>query len=487
MKSILIANVGNRDGKYDNQDIKPPRLYGKDYLERFEAVHEHLTFPIIGKGLDCVFQELKNQPLDCLILFYTDQNQNEVEDRHYQADTLYFADLIEKLAAIRLPRQIRRIIKIRIPRTPNDYDFTYEFFSDELEKIEQEIKPERIFLSPAGGIPACNMNLLLQGSRIFNRRAVTLLIPENPDKPAKLQKLGELLNRENNRRIVRRLLDEYDFGGVAELLENETDSVSRSLLALARSVQYRLYFDFDSALKYLDDVNPEILQWPVSGWKNFSSIEQLVDQIKAELKAVKAEANPIHGGLNELDSIEAGLELHRRLNAEVLLNAKIKWLSKQYIDFLGRIFRLQEGVLRWVFEKETGYSADSHQFPNDFSDLLNQNPDFVVYLNENPINGRTPVACHLNRGTLLLYLQFITQVHSEYKPVLKHCNKLDHLAALRNKCALAHGNAAINDRIILEKYGPDVWRNLSALSEAFLLDDHLPQIDCIREIILENF
>jgi hypothetical protein len=113
------------------------------------------------------------------------------------------------------------------------------------------------------------------------------------------------------------------------------------------------------------------------------------------------------------------------------LNAKIKWLSKQYIDFLGRIFRLQEGVLRWVFEKETGFSADALRFPADFGTYLERDPDFAKYLNDNSINGKTPVTPHLNRGTLLLFLNYINTKNQKYKAVLKQCNKLDHLAALR--------------------------------------------------------
>ncbi|MFA4907403.1 MAG: hypothetical protein WC602_03970 [archaeon] len=486
MKAIYLANVGNRDVKYDNEEIKPPRLTGKDYLERFDMVAEHLNFPIIQKGLTCIFEELNGSPLDQLILFYTDQDPNEVAEKHYQSDTLYFAEIIERLVHLHLSGRIREVVKIKISRNPNDYDYTYDFFSRELEKIERELKPDRVFLSPAGGIPACNMNLLLQGSRIFTRRAVTLLIPENPDKPAKLQKLGELINRENNRQILKRLLDEYDFGGAAELLENETDAISRSLLALARTVQYRLYFDFLSALNYLDQIEPDILRMPESYASPFVSLENLMTIIRENLLAVSKTTDPIHGGEIDPEKSSTWLELQARLNAEVLLNAKIKWLSMQYIDFLGRIFRLQEGVLRRIFEKVTNYSADGEHFPNDFETFLQQDPNFLVYLSQNRINGKTPVAHRANRGTLLLFLRYLESSGKDYHNVLKHCDKLDHLAALRNKCALAHGNTAVNSEIITKKYG-DVWKNLSALSEAFGLDDLLPQIECIKKLIIENF
>ena len=160
MKAIYLANVGNRDVKYDNEEIRPPRLYGKDYLDRFDTVREHLAFPILQKGLTLAFQELSGKPLDFLILFYTDQNVEEVQEKFYQNDTLYFADIIERLILLKMPNNVREMVKIKIPRTPNDYDFTYEFFSEKLEELEREEKPDLVFLSPAGGIPACNMNLL---------------------------------------------------------------------------------------------------------------------------------------------------------------------------------------------------------------------------------------------------------------------------------------------------------------------------------------
>jgi len=327
----------------------------------------------------------------------------------------------------------------------------------------------------------------MQGSRIFTRRAVTLLIPENPDKPAKLQKLGELINRENNRQVLHRLLNEYNFSGVAELLENETDAVSRSLLALSRMVQYRLYFDFSSALNYLGQIDPQLLHLPQSFASEFVSIENLLNIIGDNLRAIIKTAEPVHCGIIDTEKSSAWLELQILLNTEVLLNARIKWLSKQYIDFLGRVFRLQEGVLRWVFEKVTGFSADGEHFPDDFVAYIQQDTSFSDYLSKNRINGKTPVAHRLNRGTLLLFLRYLESSGKDYQNVLKHCDKLDHLAALRNKCALAHGNAAVNSEIIRKKYGPDVWKNLSALSKAFGLDDLLPQIECVKKIILENF
>jgi len=487
MKTILMANVGNRDVKYENEDIKPTRLTGKDYLERFDQTSPHLTFPILRKGLECIFSELQDQPLDYLILFYTDQDPQEVADQHYKSDTIYFAELIERLIKIRLPEKIREIRRLKIPANPNDYDSTYEYFSGQLEQIEAELHPDRVFLSPAGGIPACNMNLLLQGSRIFNRRAVTLLIPENPDKPAKLQKLGELINRENKRQIMRRLIDEYNFGGVAELLENETDPVAKSLLYLARAMQYRLYFDFKSALNFLNKVKPDDLEMPTSKWNSFGSVENLLNIFKDNLNAVIPQITSVNGDVTDPIQKENWLQLQTNLNAEVLLNAKIKWLSKQYIDFLGRIFRLQEGVLRWVFEKETGFSADALRFPADFGTYLERDPDFAKYLNDNSINGKTPVTPHLNRGTLLLFLNYINTKNQKYKAVLKQCNKLDHLAALRNKCALAHGNIAINEQIITEKYPKNVWKNLSGLTRAFNLPDLFPQVECIKNILIEKF
>jgi hypothetical protein len=43
---------------------------------------------------------------------------------------------------------------------------------------------------------------------------------------------------------------------------------------------------------------------------------------------------------------------------EVAYSAEIAWRNGRYADMLGRIFRFQEGVLRWIVERYLGLPTD---------------------------------------------------------------------------------------------------------------------------------
>lgn len=493
MKAILLANVGNRDVKYHNEDIKPPRLYGKEYLERFDMVYVHLTFPIIEKGLKCIFAELNEIPLDQLILFYTDQNPDEVDEKHYQSDTLYFAEIIERLIHLQLSDKIRGVTKIKIPRNPNDYDYTYDFFSRELEKIESELKPDRVFLSPAGGIPACNMNLILQGSRIFTRRAVTLLIPENPEKPAKLQKLGDMINRENKRQILHRLLDEYNFGGVAETLEGETDATAKSLLALARMMQYRLFFDFKKALDYANQIKPKLISDHSSDGNTFDT------WLKSQQELLRMLSKELHCNSFKIPEERKTdrFNLNRKILAEILANAFIKWYSHQYVDFIGRIFRLQEGLLRLFYEERTGNISNigddktlKKTLKNAYIEWLNsEGKGFAEYAERKFSKENETMGKYLSQKVLMLFLEYCCQQEPELNEQLDIIYKIEHLSHLRNKSIIAHGNKPVTKEIINQICGEKnkILKTLHKIEHVWGIEDCFPDYQRVKDIILKNF
>ena len=448
MSVIYIANVGNRDVKHDGIDKYSPRLIGKNWLERFDNVCKHLDFPIIRKGLESVLENLGTRPVDKVVLFFTDQDPDATEERHWQNDTLYFADLTKKLILEKLSGKVIDIELIKITGAPYDYDEMFTYYSKKLEKINNTDSVELAFLAPAGGIPACNMGLVMHGSRIFGVRSQAILISEVKDATPKYLNIASEIIRSHNRSALNKMLDNFNFGGVDNLLATAKDSKDISLRHLAQYVQYRLSLDFTSALEILDQANFSLI----------TDDSVFIEQIRQDTIRFTYETEPLHSAANE-NVKKQYCDLKRFQLCEICLNALIKYKSRQYTDFVGRIFRLQEGAARWFFEYYTGYSTNigrKFSYKDDF-DKYSHTPagkDFVEYLKK---KKRKNYRYEPNRIILTKFWDFYLINNSDsskdlYPEMLTFCKKIDNLGDLRNESSLAHGFAAITAGIIADKY-----------------------------------
>ncbi|MCF7740525.1 MAG: hypothetical protein K9N00_01905 [Candidatus Marinimicrobia bacterium] len=489
---IYIANVGKRDLTYNSQLVRPPRITGRDYLERFNELKDKLEFPIITKGLDKVLQGSSQKSIKNLYLFYTDQNKDEVDERHWESDTIYFAKIIKKLIQERRSQQIEKIIPIPIQAAPNDYSTMFDFFADQLEKIKSNpnFKVRNAYLAPAGGTPACNMSLVIYGTRIFANWAKTLLIPENKNKKAREIDLSNSIIHEFNQTVVEEMLN-YNFSGAAEVMKREGSW--KNLVKLAQYMQYRLYFDMEKAEKLISQVKSNRIKLPPDLQSEYENTGDLIQELKESVSIFNQEYTPLYKGLDE-KACKTWLDMQKKRIVELSLNIRMKWFSRQYVDMLGRIFRLQEAILRYVFENETGYSADSGKNYDDFYTYLgNEGKEFDRYLTVNLKKSKPNSRAYnksLNSKTLYWFLKYLhdEKGRNDLSDILNLINKLRQLRDLRNKSIVSHGYKPVSREKIRQIYGKrKLVKSMQNISSYFGLQDRYDQVEYIKKLILFNY
>lgn len=476
MSVLYFANVGNRDVKHAEINQVIPRLSGKEWLDDYDNRKTKLNFPILRNGLGHALEQLNGKPIDKLFLFYTDQKKETVIERHYQSDTIFFAEIIKRLIAEQMSDRVKSVNLVRIDGAPNDYDEMYRFYGKELETICKHEKADCTFFAPAGGTPACNMTMVLHGSRIFQHKSRVILISETPGSTPKSLNISSEIIRNHNRKALEKMAEHYDFGGIVELLREDERPAIEQLCKLAECMQYRLYFDFKDAQACLDAVNQDIVP---------KQLQDLVNELSGTLKPLLEEKDSFSNGVPEKDRAE-WIEFQKKLLMEISVNARVKWNAGQYVDFLGRMFRLQEGILRIFFEEQTGYSTDKDRYPEDFQNWCTiKGEEFIRHFESNPYNGQFKSIP--SRKALLEFMRYWAKTRLDHSEILTYCNKIDHLASLRNQSILAHGNKPISVETVERIYGKKVWQNVAKIARIWDLTDNYQQFDLVLNIIKENY
>ena len=380
MSVLYFANVGNRDVKHAEFNQVIPRLSGKEWLNDYDNKKTKLNFPILRNGLSYALEQLNGKPIDKLFLFYTDQKKETVIERHYQSDTIFFAEIIKRLIAEQMSDRVKSVNLVRIDGAPNDYDEMYRFYGKELETICKHEKADCTFFAPAGGTPACNMTMVLHGSRIFQHKSRVILISETPGSTPKSLNISSEIIRNHNRKALEKMAEHYDYYGISSLLQLSNKPLDRDLMNLALYANYRLCLDYQRALQYLNKIGRTEL-----------SDDPLLDELSRTAKQFIREVPALHSGATRQDK-DYYLMMKKQQICGICLCALIKFKTAQYTDFVGRIFRIQEGLVRWFFEYYTGYSSNvsrKFRYHDDFSCFCSTNigREFKAYLDRKNRNN----------------------------------------------------------------------------------------------------
>src|SRR5207237_1271536 len=89
--------------------------------------------------------------------------------------------------------------------------------------------------------------------------------------------------------------------------------------------------------------------------------------------------------------------LQRRLLGELFYNLRRKALQGEWVDFLSRLFRLQEAMLRVVFEMETKHSTYKHKDTAfaDFQQVVADDAGLSKWFADNAIHFEEPNSWNL--------------------------------------------------------------------------------------------
>ncbi len=459
---LVVCNVGNRDvqvrdramaeglGIALGRELGPPwtiwgaRDGGRRLWEQAEA-EAGLSFDILDPCLAHVVGR-HGRAIDRLVLFGTDQPEGLVAERHRQKDTLHFAEVMARHYRSQRAVPIRQAEALQVRGVDAAlYDEAFEAYGKLLAELPQKV--DACYLVISGGMPACNAVLLLQGVRRWGERARVLYLPEGRAEPRELRAGAQIL-ASLQRAVVEAHLERLDFAAARALLP--AVDAPRCVHGLVAYGQQRLDFDFDTArATLLDEVERH----------GDLAVRRFVDSVRCDL-------DPLCGDAGSTERL-------RTLLAELFWNSEIAFEQQRYADFLARVYRFQEAVLRYLVETTYGWPTDLGPEAREATVLawrgaLEQSPGLTAYLAARGVEGQSLTARDINRVLYGKVLAFAVDAEAGgdddgqpapaperrgfLKAQLRRVGALDGLVALRHRTIVGHDFDGVSLARILAAY-----------------------------------
>lgn len=455
---MILASIGNRDVLYKGQVLESPREDGERLLERYDEVKEDIELPIIEAGLEYVqtlsrrYPEVlgRNQDTPTVGLYCTDQDNPE----YRPSDTVELARLIEKKLPELFPtRSENRGLQIRpgkksillfpIGENPARYDRMYSFFEDFFAGNQRVQNPEGwlCFVLATGGTPAISSMLLLHSIQHFGSNCVQVYVSRGEDRPQSLR-VGQQIARAETQRRFNEALGTLQFRAAAAIAESAFDG-GGGRTTTCRYAEHRLAFDFRRSREFFEKALRE-----AQGWNLSKHLEQHADVVdRLDLGASDHAAQPL-------------------LIAELFYNLEVKYQSGEFVDVLGRTFRLQEALLTWIVERNTSIRTGTGKRLAKQKREVQDTPGLWEFLENYAITGEGSglnLEREINNVALLAvaeYLQspeagFSGEEQTRTARVVEVAKSIDKLRNLRNHTIIAHGFSGVSEDELLDTYGSE--------------------------------
>jgi len=454
MTILVLCNVGARDVTVEKRVLKLAREEGRRLLEEYPAVAPRLAFPIIEPCLRYIVAQhppIKEQPggVDRLVLFGTDQP----DPKYQHSDTLYFAELAVRRLPDLLGDRVRSIERQLIQGiNPALYDEAFEKFDELLAELPHA-EVEICYVIIAGGIPACNTALLLQGVRHYGDRLRVVYLPKGGE-PQELRAGLQVINAFREAAAIEHL-ERLDFANALPRLERL--GADPGLVGLVAYAAQRLAFDFRSAQATLEQALRD---------GDRPTREFILQRLRHDLDPLLTE----NGG-------------HERLAAllrELYWNAAITYRHRRYADFLGRVYRFQEAVLRYLVERIFGLPTDLKPAVREENQArwnagIQANPRLLTFLEAQTVEGEPLDWKKIGRPTYKALLSYATKEElgldaagkpllspserGRYEALVDRINAFDQLVKLRHRTIIGHDFEGVSEPLILEHYKGSVKLN----------------------------
>jgi hypothetical protein len=432
MRVVYLANVGTRDVQRQGQALTKPRLDGANLIANYEAVRAELTAPILTTGLRRVLQDTPK--ISRVQLFVTDQPAPpDTPEFHWQRDTVEFGKLLQRLLREEFSaEQVERIECEPIRVNPSDYNSTLPFYHERLPRLIRADRVDVAYIAPVGGADACNVGLTINAVRLYREKCQFIYVPEGSD--VQVLELHKELLGDYARQEAAAHLQRHDYSALRETLRRARIGKEWHEY-LCDAAERRLLFDFRGA----DDALRRALDAADGG-----DAKVQIQKCRESLRPFLAEQKQPTSASDE-DAWQAWFRLQRLLLGELFFNLRLKVQQGAWVDALGRMFRLHEGLLRLVFELETRHSTDG----NDREGY----PDFAKALQEEPAlralnRDDRPTTYALER-----IIEYWTGEAGKdaYQPVTAILGVFRDLSGLRNKSIIAHGYEGVSEEEVAKQ------------------------------------
>lgn len=454
MNNTLIINLGNSDLNISdldnlkkvfendsdmleilNSNIKNNyKLVSEKILNNIESCIDYIEFPIIYSILNKILSDIKKDELDRIIVVCTDQGK--------ESDTIYLAEILKRVfnsknkwklypTIKKLPVKKNGLCIKTIRKNPSDYDLMNKYYQELIEQQNNE-KIKKLFINVTGGTQAMNTSLLFNAVNDFNGSVETYYTPRGKNKATRLN-ISTTIKKKNIKGKIKKILSFNDYKAAGILLDdyrNEFNNVINKsvydvLISYISAASGRIQFDFK---------------------KSIDEIEKCID--------VDADNREIYYKFQEsLEMLVNERENDIYLLNEVKNNAIYQYRNGAYTDFLGRIFRMQEGVLTYILDKkELIIRPKGKSYINE--DMLNKlYSDKIQKLDEKKVDGTLLryKGIELNIVSMMAIIEILFEEDNIINNIIEACKKIDKLKVLRNKSILAHGYDAVSEEIILQK------------------------------------
>jgi len=406
--ALLIANIGNSDIGRDkisffSSEKGQVNIYEKSRdlwrSKEFENVELLLLNPVLRK-----IQETFD--IVGIYLFCTEQNPPHPQD------TKFIAHIVKSILCSRYDFDETSINLQVISKNPADYDEMLRLYRAEIYNLPEST--DRVFVSVTGGTQQQNFSAMFESVARFREKATMIYTSRGSEGAIECGVGYEIHKRMITHRVD--ILKAKKMYGVAAELAEEYGILDVNEIKMLQAKNHRLLFDFESA------------------WMLFNEIKDKLPEHREE----------IYNAINDLEKLKNKNKY--ALIHELYGNMLVKWEQGAYVDFLGRLFRFEEAVLRFVVENEFNISTEKDENDLRFKSDVSSNNNLKNFLDKNRISYNAP-----NRLCLFMMLRFLISKNpdrNDLKIITDTINKIKKLSDLRNASIMAHGFEGISrDRI----------------------------------------
>ncbi|MGL4797731.1 MAG: hypothetical protein ACRDB0_04360 [Paraclostridium sp.] len=248
--------------------------------------------------------------------------------------------------------------------------------------------------------------------------------------------------------VISKFLKRYDYDGVLDILI-EADIDSGDLYNILESCKYATNFDFNTALKMIKNLSENMLE-------------------RKEMQLL----------ITNLENLKKGEP--EDILSELIENMKIQVMNEEYIDFLGRLYRLKEALFKYIFvstkeSKKYVVSMNGHM-------VSKKNILYTLKKKYNIYNG------NLIHGVTQYTKKYLKQTKRMDKVLeILNSQKLENLIKLRNESPVGHGFKGVSREDIENIYGSpmEVIQDLIKACEMLDLGINTTKYEDINDIIIE--